>query len=168
MHESDPVYAAELYFPGQNTWREVASQSVSRLYHSLALLLPDGRVLSAGGNQDGTWEQRMEIYSPPYLFKGTRPSITQAPSSISYGATVTIRTTQTNQTTFVSLIRPAAVTHSLNTDQRVVNVRFTVESGNTLRLTVPASRSIAPPGWYMLFVSNTSGVPSVAKWVHLG
>jgi Galactose oxidase-like, Early set domain len=168
MHESDPVFAAELYDPRRNAWRQVASQSVSRLYHSLALLLPDGRVLSAGGNQDGTWEQRMEIYSPPYLFKGTRPSITQAPTSIAYGSTITIQTTQTRQTKWVSLIRPAAVTHSLNTDQRVVNVPFTVDSGNALRLTVPAARWVAPPGWYMLFVSNTSGVPSVANWVHLG
>jgi hypothetical protein len=167
MHESDPVHAAELYDPKQNAWREVASESVSRLYHSVALLLPDGRVLSAGGNQPGTWERRMEVYSPPYLFKGTRPSITSAPSSMGYGATVTIGTTQTSQTKWVSLIRPGSATHSLNTDQRVVNVNFSVES-STLRLTIPTDRSIAPPGWYMLFVTNTSGVPSVAKWVRLG
>jgi hypothetical protein len=167
MHESDPVLASEIYSPSKHTWREVASQSVSRLYHSLALLLPDGRVLSAGGNQDGTWEQRMEIYSPPYLFKGTRPSITSAPSSVGYGATVDIQTTQASQIRWVSLIRPATVTHSLNTDQRVVNVPFTVQSDTTLRLTISSTHSIAPPGWYMLFVTNKSGVPSVAAWVRL-
>ena len=167
--EMDPVYQSEIYNPRTNTWRVAATSEIARMYHSFALLLPDGRVLLGGSQPDGMpAERRLELYSPPYLFKGTRPVITEAPDVVAYGSTVRIRTTQANNIKWVSLIRPSAVTHSLDTEQRVVHVPARHVAPGTLRLTLPTDRTIAPPGWYMLFVTNNSGVPGEATWIRIG
>ena len=152
---------------------------MARLYHSVALLLPDGRVVSAGGNPDKgsqvNWlppdlleEMRLEIFSPPYLFKkNTRPVIQNAPEVINYNAAIQIQSPQANQVKWINLIRPGLTTHSFNGTQRLVDVPFTLQPPDTLNATIPAERNIAPPGWYMLFVTDQDGVPSVAHWVHL-
>jgi hypothetical protein len=157
--------AAELFDPATGTWTEMASMQVPRLYHSTAFLLPDGRVVTTGNND----ETRFEIYSPSYLFKGARPSIT-SPLNIAakYGGVFNVGFTTPGGTaiTKVALIRLSAVTHSWNMDQRYVPLSFTT-SGSTLTVQAPVNASLAPPGFYMLFIVNDQGVPSMAARVKL-
>ena len=160
--------AAEIYNPATNTWTVAAQASVTRLYHSVALLLPDGRVVTAGGNPArGTNELRLEIYSPPYLFKGPQPVINSAPQQVRYGAQFQIQTPQARNIKWVNLIRPMAPTHGCDTEQRLENmvINFRTRTSLTVRLT--SNPNLAPPGWYMLFITDNNGVPSVAKWMHL-
>ena len=113
-------------------------------------------------------EERLEIFSPPYLFKKTsRPVIDNVPQEIVYGGNTAIRTPQAMQIKWASLIAPGLTTHSFNSTQRVVDVPFAVTPPNTLNAAIPNDRNIAPPGWYMLFLTDNDGVPSVANWVHL-
>ena len=160
---------SEIYRPGTDTWSSGATASVARLYHSMAVLLPDGRVLVAGSNpEDGMEEHRIETYSPPYLFQGPRPVIQDSPRNTETASKFRIRTTQSNHVRYVSLIRPSAVTHSTDTEQRVVNLPSQHVAPGTLELTVPSDPTIVPPGWYMLFATNDAGVPSVARWIRVG
>lgn len=163
--------------PGGGTWTEMATATVPRLYHSIALLLPDGRVVAAGGNPDKgsrvAWlppdpeeEERLEIYSPPYLFRGARPQISVAPDRAKHGDTITVQTPQADQIRDVSLVRPGLTTHSFNVEQRLVDIPFTAAAG-ALTATLPASANLAPPGWYMLFLTDKNGIPSVAHWLQL-
>jgi hypothetical protein len=169
------VYAAEQWNPATGQWKTLAAQQVTRQYHSTALLLPDGRVLSSGGGICGTCDQvhylakNAEIFTPPYLYKkdGTgqlapRPQITAAPATVDYATPFAIQTP--NAISKVALIRLGAVTHSVDMDQRYVPLAFTAGNG-TLTATGPANASVAPPGPYMLVVVDTAGVPSVAKMV---
>jgi hypothetical protein len=161
-----PVLTPEIYHPATRTWTEMAAQTAPRMYHSTALLLPDGRVLSAG-QSSGKYENTGEIFSPPYLFKGARPVITSAPATLGYRAAFTVISPQAAGIARVVLIKPGAVTHSCNFDQRYIPCTFTA-SGTTLHAVAPASANSAPPGWYLLFLVNAAGVPSVASWVHVG
>jgi len=173
------VFEAEIYNPQTNTWSVTAAATIARLYHSVALLLPDGRVLSAGGNPDKgsqvNWlppdpleEMRLEIFSPPYLFsKHPRPVVLNAPDSISYGTSITIQTDKPNQVKWISLIFPGLTTHSFNSTQRLVDVPFTVNATNAINAVIPTEKTLAPPGWYMLFLTDNDGIPSVARWVKL-
>ncbi|MDP8968537.1 MAG: Ig-like domain-containing protein [Actinomycetota bacterium] len=171
------VYAAELWNPATGQWKTLAAQQVTRQYHSTALLLPDGRVLSSGGGICGTCDQvgylakNAELFTPPYLYdkdgSGTlapRPSVTSAPATIDYGTQFAIGTPDAAQISKVGLVRLGGVTHSVDMDQRYVPLSFTAGSG-TLTATAPANQNIAPPGPYMLFVVNADGVPSVARMV---
>jgi hypothetical protein len=133
------------------------------------LLLPDGRVLSAGSNiNSDDYELRLEIYSPPYLFKGPRPVIIakQTGLEISYNQTITLRTDQASNIRWVQLIKPSAVTHSVDVEQRLIDLSFTVESAN-LKVKIINNSNLAPSGWYMLFIVNKKYIPSKAIWVHL-
>jgi hypothetical protein len=173
------VFEGEIYDPATNMWSITAPATVARLYHSVALLLPDGRVVSAGGNPDKgsqvNWlppdpleEMRLEIFSPPYFFKkDTRPVIVNAPEEITYGAKVAIQTAQANQVKWVNLIRPGLTTHSFNGTQRLVDVSFTLIPPDLLNAQIPGDRNVAPPGWYMLFLTDQGGVPSMGHWLHL-
>ena len=137
------------------------------LYHSSAILLPDGRVATFGGNPDDGFEMRIEIFTPGYLQKDTpRPTITSAPTEIAYNGSYSLRTTQAAALKSAVLVRPMAVTHSSDPAQRLVDLPFTT-TANGVQVSVTNSKNIAPPGWYMLFVVDGNGVPSVAKWVHL-
>ncbi len=173
---SSAVLAAELW--NQNnptTWTKLASMTHYRLYHSIALLLPDGRVLSAGSGAPAATgmsdDYTAEIFSPPYLFKldgtpATRPVITNAPTSISFGVPFTIQTPDAASITKVTFVRLGAVTHSTNMNQRNTNLAFTAGSGS-LSISPPTSSQMAPPGHYMLFIINGNGVPSVAKIIRI-
>jgi Domain of unknown function (DUF1929) len=173
------VFEAEIYDPVQDSWTVTAPATIARLYHSVALLLPDGRVVSAGGNPDkgsqADWlppdpkeEMRLEIYSPPYLFrKQSRPAVQKVPQEIAYASKIDIQTPNASAIKWISLVRPGLTTHSFNGTQRLVDIPFTVAPPATLHGTVPSDRNVAPPGWYMLFLTDTDGVPSVASWVHL-
>lgn len=168
----------DLSLGAKDRWKQMAAAQVPRLYHSVALLLPDGRVVAAGGNPDKgsqiNWlppdpleEMRLEIYSPPYLFKkDQRPVITAVPEEMTYGDTITIRSPQASEIKWIDLIRPGLTTHSFNCEQRLVDMPFNVVS-EELRATVTDDRNVAPPGWYMLFLVDNDGVPSVATWIHL-
>ena len=163
---------ADLYDPVANTFSSAGANVYARLYHSVALLLPDATVWLAGGNPSrGTYESRMEIYKPAYLFKSdgtlaTRPSITSAPASASYGNAFTVQTPDAASITSVALVRNGTVTHAFGMDQRMVGLAFAAGSG-LLTVTAPPNGNIAPPGYYMLFLINSSGVPSVAKSIQV-
>ena len=122
----------------------------------------------AGGGSDGGVADQLtaEIFSPPYLFKGPRPTITNPPSTLSYGATSFLGTPDAVGIASVSLIGTGSVTHSFNTHQRTVPLAFSVTDGG-LSITGPASASLAPPGDYLLFIVNGTGVPSVAAAINL-
>ncbi|GLW34514.1 galactose oxidase early set domain-containing protein [Actinoplanes regularis] len=167
-NRADPVYEASMYDPATNTFTPgLATDPVPRTYHSSAFLLPDGRVMAVGDNPgNGTFDMRMSVYSPPYLFKGARPHITGiSDTQWAYGSQHTINVDA--PILKAELIRPAAVTHSSDPNQRFVDLPMTV-NGNTIGLNLTSNPNLAPPGWYMLFVVGTNGVPSVAKWVHVG
>jgi hypothetical protein len=163
------VFSAQIYDPRTGTWTKAKDHKVPRGYHSSAILLPDGRVATFGNNPaNGSFELRIEIYSPEYLAKGARPRITAAPGELTYGSSATITTAQDAPIRSVSLVRPMAVTHSVDGNQRLVDVPFTVRGDGRLDLSVTDNPNLAPPGWYMLFAVDETGVPSVASWVHLG
>ncbi|HTF68131.1 MAG TPA: galactose oxidase-like domain-containing protein, partial [Edaphobacter sp.] len=160
---NSPVYASEIWDPATGNWTTMDSVTVYRGYHSTALLLPDGRVLSAGGELTGA---SAEIYSPPYLFKGARPSITSAPTNVKYAQAFSVATPDAANIAEVAWIRLGSVTHALNMEQRLNHLQFVKASG-TLTITAPANPNLAPPGYYMLFLLNGTGVPSVAKIVQI-
>jgi galactose oxidase-like protein/Kelch motif protein len=161
----EPVFSAEIYHPGAGKWTVMAAQRAPRMYHSTAVLLPDGRVLSAGESH-GSLAQTGEIFSPPYLFKGARPKISSAPAALGYGQAFTITTPNAAGIRRVALVKANAVTHSDNFDQRYVDCAFSAAGGH-LHATAPPNGNHAPPGWYMLFLVNSAGVPSVAHWVRV-
>jgi len=168
---SGAVAPAELWSPNTRTWTVLSSLSGPRLYHSIALLLPDARVLVAGGGRffggsDPTDQLNAQIFSPPYLFKGPRPVITSAPSSAGYGDTITVQTPDAGRIASVSLIKLGSVTHAFNQDQRFLPLAFSAISGG-LSVQMPTSANLAPPGYYMLFIVDTNGVPAVAPFVRV-
>jgi Galactose oxidase-like, Early set domain/Glyoxal oxidase N-terminus/Kelch motif len=164
---TSPVYTAELYNPDTGTWSTMAAQTAPRIYHSTAVLLPNGQVLSAGMD-NGSFQFTGELYSPPYLFAGARPTISSSPTSVSYGQSLGISTPNASSITRVALIKPAGATHALAQDQRYVDLSFTHTSSGQLTATAPPDGNHAPPGWYMLFILDSNGVPSVASWVDVG
>ncbi|MFJ6931926.1 galactose oxidase-like domain-containing protein [Streptomyces nigra] len=165
-NRADPVYESSLYDPATGTFDPVAADPEARGYHSSAFLLPDGRVMATGDNPgNGSWNHDVSIYTPPYLLKGERPAITSViDTEWSYGDTQ--RITVDRPIAKAELIRPAAVTHSSDPNQRFVDLPLSVD-GTNVDLNVTSNPDLAPPGWYMLFAVDAGGVPSVAKWVHL-
>jgi hypothetical protein len=168
---TNAVFAAELWNPTTGQFKTLSSAKVPRVYHSIAALLPDGRVLSSGGSGSGApVYANGEIFSPPYLFNndGTpaaRTSITNAPGNIGYGSSFSVSTDSEDVGRF-SLIRLSSVTHSTNFDQRFINMPFN-RNGTQSTMTAPANGNLAPPGYYLLFALNAKGVPSVGKILKL-
>jgi hypothetical protein len=172
MDDTDPtkaVLSSEEWDPATGVWTQLASMQVPRMYHSTAVLLPDGRVLVAGGGHDGPGvpgELNAQFYSPPYLFNGPRPTITSAPASATYGSTTTVQTPDAASISSVALVSFGADTHTLDMNQHFVPLTFTKGTGS-LNVQLPTSPSVAPPGYYMLFIVNGAGVPSVAATVQV-
>jgi hypothetical protein len=165
-----PVLPAEIWDPATEKFTTVASMPHYRGYHSTAALLPDGRVISAGTTANGTVcsdQKDADFYSPPYLFNGARPSITSAPSSVSYGQQFTVNTPDAANIGNVNLLALGAVTHHFNFNQRIVRAAFT-KGTNLLTVTAPSDPNLSPPGKYMVFILNSAGVPSVASIVQVG
>ncbi len=174
------VLPAEIWNPATGNWTTVASLNKRRQYHSVAVLLIDGRVLVGGttgapaseeGCKDLDEELQQEIYSPPYLFNSngtlaSRPGITNAPDTISYGTQFIVQSPSASRITRVTLVRLSSVTHSTNMNQRFNNLTFS-RVGMGLLVTPPANGNQAPPGHYMMFIFDDAGVPSVAKVVKL-
>jgi hypothetical protein len=168
---STAVHQAELWSPATQQFSRLASAVAPRLYHSTALLLPDGRVLVAGGGRFSdttrpTDQLNAEIYSPPYLFNGPRPVISSAPTALSYATSFSIATSDASTITSAALIRLGAVTHAFDQNQRYVPLTFQQATGG-LTVQSPTSANLAPPGYYMLFIVNSHGVPSVASIVKI-
>jgi len=164
---------ADLYDPATNTFSSAGALVYARLYHSVSLLLPDATVWVAGGNPArGTYEPHMEIYTPQYLLNAdgtpaTRPTITSTSSAVlDYGGAFQVQTPDAANISNVVLMRNGAVTHAFDMDQRYVGLSFTAGAG-VLNVTGPPNGNIAPPSYYMLFILNSSGVPSIAKMVQV-
>ncbi|WOX09915.1 kelch motif-containing protein [Streptomyces sp. N50] len=170
--ESD-ILQARLYHPDTNTFEEVADPLVGRNYHSGSILLPDGRVMFFGSNplyadkadtKPGVFEQRIEIYTPPYLYRDSRPDLSGGPGAIARGASGTFVSAHASSIKKVRLIRPSASTHVTDVDQRSVALDFKT-AGDKVTVTVPGDRNLVQSGWYMLFVDDDQGTPSKAVWV---
>ncbi|PWT83849.1 MAG: hypothetical protein C5B58_05815 [Acidobacteria bacterium] len=161
---TSPVLPAEEWDSKSENWTTLASQSGYRGYHSVALLLPDATVLVAGGDPN---LRTAQIYSPPYLFNGARPLISSAPTAVNYGSTFTVGTSSSAGISQVTWLRLGSVTHAFNQDQRFNSLSFTITSSTQLTVTAPTNPNLAPPGYYMMFLINAAGVPSVARIVHL-
>lgn len=159
-----PVLIPEIFDSAAPSWDQVAPHQIPRMYHSTAILLPDARVLAAGGDYQPTGE----IYSPPYLFQGVRPAITAAPNWIAYGSNFELGFTSSTGNNRVLLISLSSVTHSVNMGQRYVLLAENVAAASAVSVPAPASGNLAPPGYYMLFVVTASGVPSIAQLVRVG
>ncbi len=173
------VYPAEVWNPATGQWTELARMQKTRQYHSIALLLPDGRVLSAGGGicnpctSLGYINRDAEIFSPPYLFKkdgsgdlAARPGITGMPATVGYARTLQITTPDAGSIAKVALVRNSAVTHSVNFTQRYIPLSFT-RGRDYIQTTSPANANLAPPGDYLAFLINSDGVPSYGRFVRL-
>jgi hypothetical protein len=181
---SNPVLEAMSFATETEQWRAMAWSTVERRYHSTALLLPDGRVVSAGSS--GGWagppweathpvsfQYKLEVFTPPYLFRGPRPVIGSLGSwSWSYGQLVSIGTDDARDIGSVALIRTGSATHTTNMDQRYVGLEITRRGTDSLGVRTPADATIAPPGVYLLFIvrgtTPAERVPSVARFVQLG
>jgi hypothetical protein len=183
-----PIKQAELWDPTTGDWRPLAEGHRPRTYHNSAALLPDGRVLIGGhapittlylkhislpgGFAPNERDPSFELYSPPYLFRGTRPRIASAPSRPAYGAPMDVVVDRpASEIDSVVLVRNPSQTHVTDADQRSVVLRVLGRSGNRLRVATPPNGNVAPPGPYMLFVNRKTDrgpVPSVAHQVTLG
>jgi hypothetical protein len=161
-----PVFEASILNPSTRKLTAMAPPT----YHSSSITMPDGRVVTFGGDPSGdaNFELRIESFSPPYLFKGTRPTITSHPTEVHYGTAYTVRTTVAAGSTTAAavLMRPGSATHSVDANQRVLRLQSTAVAGG-LDVTLPSDADLAPPGWYLLFVNDSAGRPSVGSWVHL-
>ncbi len=179
---ADPIFGAELLEPGAAGWRAVGNEADARTYHSTSVLLPDGRVVSAGDDRDlpfvrnGTDpvadhialpNRTAQLWSPPYLFDGARPVVTFAPQEVAYDAP--FRVAVGGDPADVSeawLMRPGAVTHAVDMSQQAIGLDVTRQADG-ITMTSPLNATVAPPGYYMLFVLDGDGVPSVASWIRV-
>ena len=166
---SNAVLPAEVWNPATGMWSTLASMAVPRLYHSVAILLPDGRVWVGGSGGDPGVPDQMtsQIFSPPYLFNGARPVITSVPSKVPYSSAVFVQTPDAAGITRASLIRTGSDTHSFDQNARMLPLSFT-QAGGGIQVQMPLNGNYAPPGYYMLFIVNSQGVPSIGAMVQLG
>ncbi|WP_405666340.1 galactose oxidase-like domain-containing protein [Streptomyces sp. NBC_00055] len=169
------VLQARLYDAKTDRYKRVADPAVGRNYHSGSVLLPDGRVMIFGSDslyadransRPGVFEQRIEIYTPPYLYRGSRPELTAGPKRLRRGGTGMFTTSRESTITSAKLMRPSAVTHVTDTDQRSVELGLARTAGG-ISVTVPKNRALVPSGWYMLFVTDSKGTPSEGTWVEI-
>ncbi|MGH8582805.1 MAG: galactose oxidase-like domain-containing protein, partial [Gammaproteobacteria bacterium] len=169
--DPQPVLPCEIYHPATNTWSVTAPMAHPRQYHSIAVLLPDGRILTAGGvdptlgGAPARDQRYLEIFTPSYLMRGPRPTITGAPASVAYGAAIDIDTPDAANIDSVVLMRPCAMTHHTDAGQRYIKLPITGRDPGRIHVTAPLDGNIAPPGPYMLFILNAAGVPSVGRFI---
>jgi hypothetical protein len=170
IDEGLAVKEAEVWNPETGQWTTLAANQIMRVYHSVSLLLPDATVLhgSSGDAMVGPIpvppQRNHEIFSPPYLFKGARPTITSAPGTVNYGETFSVATPNAAQVTEVRWIRLGSVTHAFDASQRANTLSFEI-NGGSVDVTAPSGPRLAPPGHYLLFILNRNGVPSAGKIV---
>lgn len=167
-------YAAQIWDPATGAWSEGARAQKPRIYHSTSLLLPDATVLTAGGGAPGPVRNlNAEIYYPPYLYAtdgsgqpAERPAILDAPAVAETGGSIAVTIDDGTTAGRVTLVRGGSVTHALDTDQRFLEADFS-QDGSTLRVSIPANVNVALPGYYMLFVFDDAGVPSVSRMLRV-
>ncbi len=169
-----PITTSEIYNPKTGTWRDVARQSHGRTYHNTAMLLPDGRVLLGGhapiatgyafqtdvgheaiGLSKSGHDPSFEIYSPPYLFRGTRPRITDAPAKVRNDSRFTLTVKSPSRVKSVRLVRNTSLTHVIDGDQRSVVLDVVKRRGKRITVRVPDG-DVLPAGPYMLFANRAS------------
>ncbi|MFH8972866.1 galactose oxidase-like domain-containing protein [Streptomyces sp. NPDC017890] len=169
------ILEARLYQPDTNEFEKVADPLVGRNYHSGSILLPDGRLMFFGSDslyadkantKPGKFEQRIEIYTPPYLYKDSRPDLSGGPQTIERGESGTFTSRAASTVKKVRLIRPSASTHVTDVDQRSIALDFKAD-GDKLTVTVPENKNLVQSGWYMMFVTDGEGTPSKAQWVRV-
>ena len=151
------------------TWKQVAPHAIQAAYHSTAVLLPDATVMLSQDDMDygaqAAFQHKVQVYSPPYLFKGAQPVITQAPATLTYGQSFSVVTDRGGMTGAM-LVAPGATTHGNDMHQRAIKLKVT-PLVNGLSAQIPSSSALVPPGNYMLFILDTAGVPSVARFVQV-
>ncbi|MFJ7771479.1 galactose oxidase-like domain-containing protein [Streptomyces sp. NPDC097107] len=169
------ILQARLYHPDTNEFERVADPLVGRNYHSGSILLPDGRMMFFGSDslyadkantKPGKFEQRIEIYTPPYLYRDSRPDLSGGPQTIERGESGAFTSRAAESVKKVRLIRPSASTHVTDVDQRSIALDFKAD-GDQLTVTVPENKNLVQSGWYMMFVTDGEGTPSKAEWVHV-
>ncbi|MFC8217123.1 galactose oxidase-like domain-containing protein [Streptomyces sp. NPDC057362] len=169
------ILQARLYHPDTNSFERVADPLVGRNYHSGSILLPDGRLMFFGSDslyadkantKPGKFEQRIEIYTPPYLYRDSRPDLSGGPQTIERGGSGTFTSRAASTVKKVRLIRPSASTHVTDVDQRSIALDFKAQ-GDKLTVTVPTNENLVQSGWYMMFATDGEGTPSKAEWVHV-
>ncbi|MBU6530698.1 galactose oxidase-like domain-containing protein [Streptomyces sp. NPDC057245] len=169
------ILQARLYHPETGEFESVADPLVGRNYHSGSILLPDGRLMFFGSDslyadkantKPGKFEQRIEIYTPPYLYRDSRPDLSGGPQTIARGESGTFTSRAAGSVEKVRLIRPSASTHVTDVDQRSIALDFEAD-GDKLTVTVPENKNLVQSGWYMMFVTDGEGTPSKAEWVRV-
>ncbi|GLF93531.1 radical copper oxidase GlxA [Streptomyces yaizuensis] len=169
------VLQARTYDPKTGKYQRVADPRVGRNYHSGSVLLPDGSVMIFGSDslfadkantRAGIFEQRVEIYKPPYLYRDSRPEVSGGPKTIERGGSGTFEVTSEKPLASAKLMRPSAVTHVTDVDQRSIALEME-RTADGITVKVPENRSLVPSGYYMLFVTDDQGTPSEAVWVEV-
>ena len=174
MHGSDNR-DTRIYHVATNSFSWAASSITGRDYHSGGLLLPDGSVLTLGGNplfgnkedtEPQTFNQEIDLYFPPYMFRGARPGITAAPAILRRGHSYLIKISQASSIRYLRLMRPDNPTHVTDVNERSIAVPFTAANGD-LRVTLPSNPDLIPPSYYMMFAVSSKGLPSAGYWVRV-
>jgi hypothetical protein len=176
--DTTSIYQSEVWNPATGTWRLGATAQKPRNYHAVALLLPDGRVWTAGGGGCGTDcpenHQDAEMYYPPYLFRkdgsgllADRPRLITQFDAMTYDQSYTLESPEATSLTKVALVALGSVTHAFNMTQRYVSLELQTRTDSSLVVASPDNANLAPPGFYLLFVLNQDGVPSLGKIVRL-
>jgi hypothetical protein len=169
----DAIFVPEVYDPARDAWSSLpAAATVARVYHAVALLLPDGRVWTAGSNHDSglgdaNRELRIEVFEPWYLDR-PRPDLLSAPQGVHHGEEFGVTVRQAASIRRAAVIRAGSVTHGFNGDQRYVGLTFRRIADDRLLVEAPPNGNIGPPGYYLLFVSDADGVPSAGLPLRIG
>lgn len=175
MHGSDNR-DTRIYNVATNSFSWAADSITGRDYHSGGILLPNGSVLTLGGNplygnkqdtEPQTFNQEIDVYFPPYMFQGTRPRIITAPKVMDLQHSYNIKVSQPSSIKYLRLMRPDNPTHVTDVNERSIAVSFTQAGHGKLRITLPANSNLVPPSYYMLFAINNKGIPSAGYWVQV-
>jgi hypothetical protein len=160
-------YNAEIFDPVAKSWTVVNGMTVPRIYHCTGILLLDGRVWLAGTTYaKSNWELRSEYYVPSY-YNASRPTISSNPTVGNYGGTINIPTPNAADIQKVSLLRLSTFTHGFNSELRFIWLQIQSKGSSSVTVSAPVNAKIAPPGYYMIHVLNSAGVPSIAKVIKI-